>query len=66
MGLVINQKVGDTTYITLPTGEQIKVTCRKRGVSNLSLDFEFPVNVRIDRQEVWNRKQRERENWGNR
>lgn len=66
MGLVLQQKVGETTYITLPSGEKIMLTCRKINNSNLSLDFVFPPTVRIDRQEVWNRKQREKENWGNR
>ncbi len=59
MGLFIQKKMGETTYITLPSGELIEIRYERNQGKDIVLHFTSPRSVQIDRQVLWDRKQQE-------
>lgn len=62
--LILTRRVGETTYLTVPpSDEELVITVTVLGVkgNQVRTGTEAPAEVSIDREEVYKRKQQERQ-----
>ena len=58
--LMLTRFEGETVVITPPAGPEIRVAVTQIGTKRVRLGFEAPTGVAIDREEIHQRKQREK------
>ena len=59
--LVVSRAKGESVMVVMPDGSLVEVTVVRLSDDTVRLGFTAPENIAIDRLEVWERKQAERE-----
>ena len=59
--LVVSRAKGESVMVVMPDGSLVEVTVVRLSDDTVRLGFTAPENIAIDRLEIWERKQAERE-----
>lgn len=57
--LALTRRIGESVILTLPDGRRVEVTITDKSAGQVRLGIEAPKDVRIDRDEVFQRREKE-------
>ena len=64
--LIINRKIGTKIIVQVPSGEKFTIAVLGENQYGISLGFDAPKTIKIDREEKYLHDLKKDDNWGNR